>query len=113
MVMKKMQFSFDCASCPSGLWLGFCDVGVFQLSLLTVNLTDCANEFGSSLCDALIAHFEGVQFVLYKLASEGGFGRAVGCFAGECEFGRAVGCFAGGFSCQGSRRGVETWWGRR
>jgi hypothetical protein len=31
---------------------------------LSVRLTDCAHEFGSSLCDAFIAHFEGVQFVL-------------------------------------------------
>ncbi len=70
------------------------------MSLLSVRLSDCAHEFSSSLCDAFIAHFEGVQFVLYKLASEGGFGRAVGCFPG-------------GFSCQGGRGGVETWWGRR
>jgi hypothetical protein len=98
---KKIEFSFDCASCSSGLCLGFRDVRVFQLTLLSVRLSDCAHEFGSSLCDACIAHFEGVQFVLYyKLASEGGFGRAVVCFPG-------------GFSCQGGRGGVETWWGRR
>jgi hypothetical protein len=90
MVMTKIRFSIDCASCPSGLWLGFRDVGVCQLSLLSVRLTDCAHEFGSSLCDAFIAHFEGVQLVLYKLASEGWFSRAVGCFPG-------------GFSGQGGR----------
>ncbi len=97
---EKIQFSLDCASCPSGLCLGFRDVGFFQLSLLSVRLSDCAHEFGSSLCDTFIAHFEGVQFVLDKSAGEGGFVRSVGCFPG-------------GFSCQGGRGGVETWWGRR
>ena len=52
-------------------------------------------EFGSSLCDAFIAYFEGVQFVLENLAGEAGFGWAGGCFLG-------------GFSCQGGRGGVET-----
>ena len=60
-----------------------------------MRLTDCAHEFGLSLCDAFIAHFEGVQFVLEKLA-------------GEAEFGWTGGCFLGGFSCQGCRRGVES-----
>jgi hypothetical protein len=87
---EKNQFLLDCASCASGLWLGWSDVGIVQLFLLSVRLTDCAHEFGSSLCDAFIAHFESVQFVLHKLAGEGGFGRAVGCFPG-------------GFSCQGGR----------
>ncbi len=31
--------------------------------------------------------------------------------AGEGGFGRAVGCPPGGFSCQGGRGVVETWWG--
>ena len=93
---EKVQFSIDCVSCPSGLWRGFRNVGVFQLSLLSMRLTDCAHEFGSSLCDAFLAHFEGVQFVLEKLAGEAGFRRAVGCFPG-------------GFSCRGGRGGVETW----
>ena len=47
-----------------GVVVNFRDVGFFQLALLSVRLTDCAHEFGSSLCNAFIAHFEGVQFVL-------------------------------------------------
>ncbi len=50
---EKVQFSIDSVSCPSGLLRGFRNVGA-------VRLTDCAHEFGSSLCDAFIAHFDGV-----------------------------------------------------
>jgi hypothetical protein len=94
-VHEEIQVALGCASCPSGLWWVFRDVGFSLLALLSVRLADCAHEFGSSLCDAFIAHFEGVQFVLEKLASEAGFGWAGGCFLG-------------GFSCQGGRGGVET-----
>ncbi len=61
---EEIQFALGCASCPSGLWWAFRDGGFIQLVLLSVRLTNCAHEFGSSLCDAFIAHFEGVQFVL-------------------------------------------------
>jgi hypothetical protein len=60
----EIQFALGCASCPSELWWVYRDVGFFQLALLSVRLADCVHEFGSALCDAFIAHFEGVQFVL-------------------------------------------------
>ena len=61
---EKMQFSLDCVFCSSGLWSGFRDVGICELSHLLVRLSDCAHELGPSLCDAFIAHFEVVQVVL-------------------------------------------------
>ncbi len=64
MVMNKFNLRLVVRLVPLGCGEFFSDVGFFQLALLSVRLTDGAHEFGSSLCNAFIAHFEGVQFVL-------------------------------------------------
>ena len=38
-----------------------------------MRLSDCAHGFGSSLCDAFIAHFEVVQVVIEEVVGVGGF----------------------------------------